>query len=196
MTDATTPTARFRPVRVLGIAGSLRHGSYNKMLLRAATELAPQGMELTTFERLADIPLYNADLDVGDGPEPVRALRAALAGADALLIATPEYNYGVPGVLKNVIDWASRPPATSPLCGMPAGLMGASAGTSGTMRAQLALRQSFVFTQTYALQAPEVLVARAAEKFDATGRLVDEKTRDVLRTYLAALVAWTRKLHG
>ena len=166
------------------------------MLLQAATELAPEGMQLTTFERLADVPPYNADLDVGDGPEPVRALRQALVGADALLIATPEYNYSVPGVLKNALDWASRPPATSPLRGMPAAIMGASGGTSGTMRAQLALRQVFVFTQTYALQAPEVIVARAAEKFDATGRLVDEKTREVLRAHLEALVAWTRKLRG
>lgn len=196
MADATAPAARFRPVRVLGIAGSLRKGSYNKMLLRAATELAPAGMEITTFERLGDIPPYNADLDTGDGPEPVRALRAALAGADALLIATPEYNYSIPGVLKNAIDWASRPPATSPLRGMPAAIMGASGGMSGTMRAQLALRQAFVFTQTYALQAPEVILAGAAEKFDATGRLVDEKARDVLRRHLEALVAWTRKLRG
>jgi chromate reductase len=195
MTNATD-ASRFRPVRVLGIAGSLRKGSYNKMLLRAATELAPQGMELTTFERLADVPLYNADLDVDEGPEPVRALREALHGADALLIATPEYNYSIPGVLKNAIDWASRPPATSPLRGMPAAIMGASTGVSGTMRAQLALRQAFVFTQTYPLQAPEVIVARAADKFDATGRLVDEKTRDVLRQHLESLVAWTWKLRG
>jgi chromate reductase, NAD(P)H dehydrogenase (quinone) len=195
MADATT-APRFRPVRVLGIAGSLRKGSYNKMLLRAATELAPEGMDLTTFERLVDVPLYNADLDADAGPEPVRALRAALAGADALLIATPEYNYSIPGVLKNAIDWASRPPATSPLRGMPAAIMGASAGLSGTVRAQLALRQAFVFTQTYALQAPEVVVARAAEKFDATGRLVDEKIRALLRAHLEALVAWTRKLRG
>jgi chromate reductase len=192
----TTDSSRFRRVRVLGIAGSLRKGSYNKMLLRAAAELAPQGMELTTFERLADVPLYNADLDVGEGPEPVRALREALSGADALLIATPEYNYGIPGVLKNAIDWASRPPATSPLRGMPAAIMGASTGMSGTIRAQLALRQAFVFTQTYPLQAPEVSVARAAEKFNATGRLVDEKTRDMLRQHLESLVAWTRKLRG
>lgn len=189
-------SARFRPVRVLGIAGSLRQGSYNKMLLRAAAELRPPGMELTIFERLADVPPYNGDLDVGEGPEPVRALRQALAGAEALLIATPEYNYSVPGVLKNAIDWASRPPATSPLRGMPAAIMGASGGMSGTMRAQLALRQTFVFTQTYALQGPEVVVSRAAEKFDATGRLVDEKTRDILKQHLAALVAWTRKLRG
>ena len=189
-------SARFRPVRVLGIAGSLRQGSYNKMLLSAAAGLAPPSMELTTFERLADVPLYNADLDVGEGPEPVRALRQALAAADALLIATPEYNYSIPGVLKNAIDWASRPPATSPLRGMPTAIMGASGGMSGTMRAQLALRQVFVFTQTYALQGPEVLVARAAEKFDATGRLVDEATRDTLQRHLTALVAWTRKLRG
>ena len=189
-------SARFRPVRVLGIAGSLRQGSYNKMLLRAAAELRTPGMELTIFERLADVPPYNGDLDVGEGPEPVRALRQALAGAEALLIATPEYNYSIPGVLKNAIDWASRPPATSPLRGMPAAIMGASGGMSGTMRAQLALRQTFVFTQTYALQGPEVVVSRAAEKFDATGRLVDEKTRDILKQHLAALVAWTRKLRG
>src|ERR1043166_7383167 len=115
-----------RPVRVCGIAGSLRKGSYNRALLRAAVELAPDGLEITVFERLGDVPLYNADVEAEGDPEPVVALKAAIRQADALLIATPEYNYGVPAALKNAVDWASRPPSKSVLDGKPAALMGAT----------------------------------------------------------------------
>ncbi len=138
-------------IKVFGIAGSLRAGSSNKALLRAAAELAPEGMEIRLFERLAEVPLYNEDVEKAGEPESVAALKGAIREADALLFATPEYNYGVPGVLKNAIDWASRPPRNSVLNGKPAAIMGATPGTSGTARAQLALRQSFVFTQTHAL---------------------------------------------
>lgn len=190
-----TPDA---PVRVLGIAGSLRAGSYNQALLRAAAELAPEGMQVEAFARLREVPPYDADQDPPDAPEqapePVRALRDALRAADALLIVTPEYNYGVPGVLKNALDWASRPPATTPLHDMPAGIMGAATGAVGTARAQLQLRQAFVFTQTYPLAAPEVLVSHAAQKFDAEGRLTDEATRAFVRDHMARLLAWTRRL--
>ena len=176
-------------LKVLGIAGSLRAGSYNRALLRAAQELAPAGMEISTFD-LAPIPLYNGDVEEKGDPDPVAALKAAIRQADALLIATPEYNFGVPGVLKNAIDWASRPPRGSVLQGKPAAIMGATPGMGGTGRAQMALRQSFVFTQTYALLAPEVLVARAHEKFDASGRLTDEPTRKFVSQLLVALAQW------
>src|SRR5437870_7672217 len=164
-------------IKVVGIPGSLREGSFNRGLLRAAIELAPAGMEIQMFTRLGDIPPYNADVDDKGNPEPVQGLKTAIREADAILIATPEYNYGVPGVLKNAIDWASRPPGKSVLNRKPAAIMGATPGGTGTARAQLALRQSFVFTETYALLRPEVLVARAHEKIDADGRVTDEPTR-------------------
>ena len=182
-------------LRVLGIAGSLRAGSFNRALLRAAQELAPVGMEIRAFD-IAEIPLYNGDVEARGDPEPVTALKAAIREADALLIATPEYNYGVPGVLKNAIDWASRPPDKTPLRGKPAAIMGASPGPHGTVRAQLQLRQTFVFTQTPALLAPEVLIARAHEKFDQEGGLTDEATRGYVRKLLEALRDWTLRLRG
>jgi chromate reductase len=179
-------------LKVLGIAGSLRAGSFNRALLRAAQELAPGGMEITTFD-LAPIPLYNGDVEAQGDPEPVAALKAAIRQADALLFVTPEYNFGVPGVLKNAVDWASRPPRGSVLQGKPAAIMGATPGMGGTGRAQMALRQSFVFTQTYALLTPEVLVARAADKFDASGRLTDEPTRKFVVQLLEALIPWAQR---
>ncbi|MET0553777.1 MAG: NAD(P)H-dependent oxidoreductase [Vicinamibacteria bacterium] len=181
------------PVKVLGFAGSLRKGSLNRSLLRAAVELAPAGMTIDTFD-LSPIPLYDGDVEALGDPPPVAAFKAAIRAADAILVATPEYNYGVPGVLKNAIDWASRPPNKSVLNDKPAAIMGASPGGFGTTRAQLQLRQAFLFTRTLPLLQPEVLVARAAEKFDADGRLADEKTREFVRSQLVALLAWTRRL--
>ena len=178
---------------VLGIAGSLRAGSFNRSLLRAAQELAPAGMQITAFD-LAPIPLYNADVEAKGDPEPVAALKSAISRADALLIVTPEYNFGMPGVLKIAIDWASRPPRSSVLMGKPAAIMGATPGMGGTGRAQLQLRQAFLFTQTLAVLAPEVLVARAGEKFDASGRLTDEPTRKFVAQLLQALAGWTARL--
>ena len=180
-------------LKVLGIAGSLRAASFNRALLRAAQELAPAGMEITAFD-LAPIPLYNADVEAKGDPEPVGALKSAIRRADALLIVTPEYNFGMPGVLKNAIDWASRPPRSSVLMGKPAAIMGATPGMGGTGRAQLQLRQAFLFTQTLAVLSPEVLVARAGEKFDAAGRLTDEKTRQIVGQLLQALADWTARL--
>jgi chromate reductase len=179
---------------VCGIAGSLRRGSYNQALLRAAGELAPPGMELRVFDRLAEIPLFSEDVEAEGDPEPVQALKRAIAEADALLVATPEYNFGVPGVLKNAIDWASRPPGSSVLAGKPAAVMGASPGTVGTARAQLQLRQAFVFTDTPTLPQPEVLVFRAHEKFDAEGRLTDEATRRFVGLLLRRLAEWTHRV--
>ncbi len=180
-------------MNVLGIAGSLRAASFNWALLRAAQELAPEGMTIWTFD-LAPLPLFNADVETQGDPEPVAALKAAIHEADALLIATPEYNYGVPGVLKNAIDWASRPPGKSVLAGKPAAILGASPGMGGTIRAQLGLRQALLFTETHVLLKPEVLIARCQEKFDAEGRLVDEQTREAVRRLLLALQDWSRRL--
>lgn len=184
--------------RVLGVAGSLRAGSFNRSLLRAAAELVPAGMEIRTFEGLGEIPPYNADVEAAGDPAPVVAWKDAIRNADALLFVTPEYNYGVPGVLKNAFDWASRPAgkSPSPLNRKPAGIMGVSGGNSGTARAQLALRQSFVFTETYGMLRPEVLVPRGAEKFDADGRLTDERTREAVRKFLEAFGLWVERFRG
>src|SRR5262245_15963893 len=168
---------------IVGIAGSLRRSSYNRALLRAATELAPPVLRIAIHD-LDGIPLYNGDVEAAGAPSSVAQLRDAVRKADGLLIATPEYNYGVPGVLKNTIDWLSRPPRDSALNGKVAAIMGASPGIIGTARGQLQLRESFVFTNTYALQQPEVLVGHAHEKFDADLRLVHEATRAFLATFL------------
>ncbi|HJU74763.1 MAG TPA: NADPH-dependent FMN reductase [Gemmatimonadaceae bacterium] len=183
-------------VHVFAVAGSLRKESWNRKLLRAAIELVPPGMLIHQFDGLKDIPPYNADLDVDPHPEPVRALKQMLAACDGLLIATPEYNYGIPGVLKNAIDWASRPPATSPLLGKVAMLMGASTGMIGTARAQQQLRQNFVFTKTTVIPAPEVLIAKAPEKFDSDGRLLDETAKQLIAERLKALGEWIYKLRA
>jgi chromate reductase, NAD(P)H dehydrogenase (quinone) len=182
------------PLVVCGIAGSLRQGSYNRALLRATQELAPEEMEIRIFDRLAEIPPFDQDLEEEGDPEPVQALKRAIGEADALLVATPEYNHGVPGVLKNAIDWASRPPRGSVLAGKPTAILGASPGVTGTARAQSQLRQAFVFTDTPTLPQPEILVYRAHEKFDAEGRLTDEKTRDFVGRLLRELADWTRRL--
>jgi chromate reductase len=175
---------------VLGFAGSLRRGSYNRALLRAAVDLAPAEMTIEIFD-LAPIPPYDADLDQdGLRPSPVEDFKGRIRGAGALLIATPEYNYSTSGVLKNAIDWASRPAQGSPLDAKPVALMGASGGDSGTARAQLALRQSFVFTNTFPLNKPEVLVRRAQSRFDGELRLTDEATRKFVRLLLEALHEW------
>ena len=181
-----------KPVHVLGFSGSLRKGSYNTNLLRAAADLLPDGMTLEVFD-LAPLPLYNEDLRAAVYPPAVQAFRERLSAADALLIATPEYNYSIPAVLKNALDWASRPPEP-PLTGKPVALMGASTGNFGTVRAQLHLRQVCVFTNMHPLNKPEVLVPRAMDKFDAEGRLTDEPTRGYVRDLLVALAAWTRQL--
>lgn len=185
------------PIHVLAFAGSLRRDSYNRALLRAAIEVAPAGLTLELFD-LAAIPLYNADLEAAGEPEGVGAFRRALSGADAALIATPEYNHGVPGVTKNAIDWASRPPGNAALNGKPVGVLGASPGLTGTARGQSQLRQAFEFTNSFAMLQPELLVFRAHEKFDADGRLTDQPTRRLLEQYLQAFAAWVLRFvpHG
>jgi chromate reductase, NAD(P)H dehydrogenase (quinone) len=171
-------------MRILGITGSLRQGSYNRSLLRAARELLPDGVELVEHE-IGTLPFYDGDVEAAGDPESVVRFKQAIRRADAILIATPEYNRGVPGVLKNAIDWASRPP-DPPLLGKPAALMGASRGMAGTIRAQLQLRQCFVFTQTLAMPQPEVVIAKAQEKFDANGNLTDDRTRAFVGKMLEA----------
>jgi chromate reductase, NAD(P)H dehydrogenase (quinone) len=182
-----------RSVKILGFAGSLRQGSYNRAALRAAVELMPAGGALETFD-LAAIPLYNGDVEAQGVPAAVERFKAAIAAADGLLIVTPEYNYSIPGVLKNAIDWASRPPNDSPLNGKPVAFMGASMGGFGTVRSQLHLRQVCVFTNMYPLNRPEVHISTAQDKFDADGRLTDERTREAIRRLLAALLDWTVRL--
>jgi chromate reductase len=172
-----------RVFNAVGWAGSLRRNSYNRALLRAATELAPPALHILIHE-LDGIPLYNGDVEPAGVPPGVAQLRDAVRRVDGLLIATPEYNHGVPGVLKTTIDWLSRPPRGSALNGKVAALMGATPGTLGTARAQSQLRQAFVFTNTYALLQPEVLVSHAHEKFDAHEHLVHQATCEVLATLL------------
>ena len=181
-------------VHVLGFSGSLRKGSYNAALLAAAAELLPEGMTLETFD-LSPIPLYNDDVRAAGYPDSVRAFRDRIAAADGLLIVTPEYNYSIPGVLKNALDWASRPP-DPPLNGKPAAIMGASTGNFGTVRAQLHLRQVCVFTNMLPINKPEVLVARAQEKFDGQGRLTDETTRGFVRDLMTAFGDWAMRMRA
>ena len=183
--SATTAVA---PVfNVVGFAGSLRSGSYNRALLRTAKDLAPPSLQIMICE-LDGIPLYNEDVEAAGAPPSVVRLREAVRESDALLIATPEYNHGVPGVLKNTIDWLSRPPRNNALNGKIAAVMGASLGMTGTARGQAQLRQALGATNTYALLQPEVLVAHAHEKFDADGRLTHQATREVLATFLERFI--------
>jgi chromate reductase len=179
---------------ILGIAGSLRRGSYNKMLLRAAGEELPEAARLDIFD-LGGLPLFNQDLEATPPPR-VRDLKKRIRAADAILIATPEYNYSVPGVLKNAIDLASRPHGDNAWDGKPVALMGASIGILGTARAQYHLRQSFVFLNMYPVNGPEVLVTFAAEKFDGEGRLTDPATRELVGQLVINLIHWTRTIRG
>ncbi len=183
-----------QPISILSFSGSLRQGSFNTALLRAAAELLPEGMTLEIFD-LTPIPFFNADLEVKGLPEAVKIFKNKIAAADALLIATPEYNYSIPGVLKNAIDWASRLPKDSPLNGKPAAMLGAG-GMLGTVRAQGHLRDILLHNNLLVLNKPEVYIARAAEKFDAAGLLIDEPTRQRLRELLTALHDWTLRLSG
>lgn len=181
-------------LEILGIVGSLRREPYNRKLMREAARIAPQGMNITIFEDLGSIPPFNQDVEEEGYPEPVQRLKRAIQQADGILVATPEYNYNVPGVLKNAIDWASRPAGESPLEGKPAAVIGASMAKAGTARAQLALRDSFVFTQTPVLPGPEVLVYSAHEQFDSTGKFTEDATRDFLHGLLERFEGFVRDL--
>lgn len=179
-------------IRILGIAGSLRCESYNRAALRAAAELVPEGATLEIFE-LDGIPLFNQD-EEKNPPAKVVELKRRIREADAILFVTPEYNYSVPGVLKNAIDWASRPYGDSAWNGKPAAIMGASTGMLGTARAQYHLRQIMVFLNMFPVNQPEVMIGNAAKRFDAEGNLTDDATKDFIRKLLQNLVEWTRRL--
>ena len=179
-------------IQILGIAGSLRKGSYNRAALRAAQQLAPDTARIDIFE-LHGIPVFNQD-EEGNLPPKVAALKDAVRAADAILIVTPEYNYSVPGMLKNAIDWASRPYGQSAWEGKPVAVMGAAAGPLGSARAQYHLRQTFVFLNMYPVNRPEVMISSAQEKFDEQGNLTNEASRKLIRQLLENLVAWTQRL--
>lgn len=179
-------------IKILAFAGSLRRGSYNKALVRAAVELAPENVVMEVFD-LEGIPPFNED-HVNNPPARVIEFKDEIRNADALLIATPEYNYSVPGVLKNAIDWASRPFQGNPLEGKPVALMSASAGRLGGARAQYHLRQTFVFLNMHPINRPEVMLSQAADNVDTNGRLTNEQTRKLIKQLIEALVTWTNRL--
>src|SRR5215213_10034214 len=177
---------------ILGIAGSLRQESFNRSLLRAASELVPEGATIETFD-IAGIPGFNQDEEANPHPK-VAELKQRIRNADAILFVTPEYNYSVPGVLKNAIDAASRPYGDSAWTGKPVAIMGATVGTLGTARAQYHLRQMFVFLNMYAVNQPEVMVSKAQQRFDENGKLTDETSKKLIVQLLEELVNWTRRL--
>ena len=180
------------PIRILGIAGSLRRDSYNRSASRAATQLAPEGATVEVFE-LDGIPGFNQDEEQSP-PAKVVELKRRIREADAILFVTPEYNYSVPGVLKNAIDWASRPYGESAWNGKPAAIMGASIGGIGTARAQYHLRQSMVFLNMFPINQPEVMIGNAGDRFDEQGNLTDDTTKGYIRQLLQNLVDWTQRL--
>src|SRR5437763_12934578 len=177
-------------IHILGFAGSLRKKSYNRAALKVAQELAPDGVKFEIVP-LDDLPLYNQDYE-NDEPEAVRTFKDKIRQADALFITTPEYNYSTSGVLKNAIDWASRPTGKSVLEGKPAAIMGIG-GRFGTVRAQQHLRQVFHYLNMPVLLKPEVHVMTAWEKFDDDDNLTDDKTREQIQALVEALVQWTKR---
>lgn len=182
-----------KPIKVAAICGSLRKQSFNASALEAAAELAPAGLELEIL-RLNDVEPYNGDVEEKGWPPGVASLRKAVEPADAVLFATPEYNYSVPGVLKNAIDWLSRPERKTPIFGKPAGMIGASTSKIGTARAQADLRSIVFYNGMPLFAGGEVLIMSASEKFDEKGRLVDEKSRELLAQYMAGFADWVRKV--
>jgi len=180
------------PLSILGIAGSLRSASYNRMALRAAQDLAPADARIEIFD-LSVIPLFNQDHEKNP-PAPVAEFKKRIRAADAILIVTPEYNYGIPGVLKNAIDWASRPYGDNSWSDKPVAAMGASGGMFGTSRCQFLLRQLLVFLNMHPVNQPEVLITQAQDRFDSNGKLTDEATKKLMQQLLQSLVTWTRRL--
>jgi chromate reductase len=181
-------------LKILGISGSLRAGSYNTSALRATQELCPEDATVEIYD-INGFPAFNQDLDQ-QPPAKVTEFKAAIRAADAIIISSPEYNYSVPGHLKNAIDWASRPYGDSAWDGKPALIMGASGGAIGTARMQYHLRQIMVFLNMHPLNRPEVMIGNAQDKIDANGTLTDEATREYLKQALEALVHWTRRLRS
>lgn len=183
-------------LHVLGIAGSRRQGSYNRRLLGAAAECAPARLRVSVYAELASIPPFDEDLEqaTSGGPESVRRLRDQVAAAHGLLISTPEYNWSIPGVLKNAIDWLSRPALGEVLIGKPVAVMGASSGQWGTRLAQAALRQVLTATEAAVLPQPAMFVRNAERLFDPVGRLVDQPTREQLEAQLSAFSLWIERI--
>jgi chromate reductase len=179
-------------IHILSFAGSLRKGSYNRSLLRAASELAPPEVEIEIYD-LEGLPLYNQDLENAPSAK-VKEFKEKLRSADAILIATPEYNYSISGILKNALDIASRPYGDNSLNGKPLGIIGASVGMMGTVRAQSHLRQFCTVLNMHPMNNPEILVSAAKDKFDNYGKLTDQETKDRIRKFLEALVIWTKRL--
>jgi len=179
--------------KILAFAGSLRKGSYNKAMVRAAVEVAPENVVIEVFD-LEGIPLFNQDLE-NNPPQKLIEFREKIRAADALLIATPEHNFSIPGVLKNAIDCASRPFEGNPLQGKTVAIMSASTGRLGGARAQYHLRQCFVFLDMKPINKPEVMLSSARDNVDANGRVTNEQTRTLIRQLIEALVAWTNKLN-
>ena len=183
------------PITVLGFAGSLRTRSYNRALIRATRELAPPEMTIKVYD-LNDIPLYNGDIDNDESrPASIEHFKNAIAAADGVLISTPEYNLGIPGVLKNALDWASRP-VHRPMIHKPTAIMGASPGGSGAMRAQEQLKLNLLGIRATLYPHPGVAVSRCRDKFDDDLRLTDEKTRSFLEKHLTGFADWIQKSKG
>jgi chromate reductase len=180
-------------IRIFAISGSLRKASYNTALVRAAAELAPKDVVFDVYDELREIPMFDDDVRAAGIPASVERLGARLRAAHGVVIAMPEYNYSVPGVLKNALDWASRL-SPSPLAGKALGIMGASPGNYGTARSQYHLRQIAVFLDMHPLNKPEVMVTRAMEKFDSNGKLTDEATRKLVETFVVALRDWSKRI--
>jgi chromate reductase, NAD(P)H dehydrogenase (quinone) len=178
-------------INIFSFAGSLRKGSYNRMLLKAACALSPENVRIETFD-LEGIGLFNQDLE-NNPNDKLKMFKEKIKTADGLLIVTPEYNYSVPGVLKNAIDAVSRPYGTNPFSEKPVGIMGASIGMIGTARAQYHLRQSMVFLDAYVMNKPEIMVSFAEKKFDLTGSIIDEMTRQKVKEFMDALAGWVIK---
>ena len=177
-------------VKILGIPGSLRKGSYNRALIRVAQKMVPEGASMDIFD-ITGIPPFSED-DEKSPPQKVTDFKAAIRRADAIVFATPEYNYSIPGVLKNAIDWASRPYGDSAWIGKSAAVIGASIGRFGSARAQYHLRQVCVYLDVDVINQPEVMVGNASDMFDAQGNLAHESSRESLGELLKALVARTR----
>jgi len=184
-----------KPFRILALAGSLRQGSYNRGLLRAAEELAPDWVEMQFFD-IGTLPFFNEDLEAAGDPETVRRFKEAIRDANAVLMATPEYNGAVPGVLANAIDWASRPTGRSVLRNKPVAVMGAVLGRSGSVNAQAALRGVLSRVGAVVVPDPQVLVPHASRLFDERVNLRDEETREEIRQLVEAVAHWCRRIQS
>jgi chromate reductase, NAD(P)H dehydrogenase (quinone) len=179
-------------VKIVGLAGSLRRASFHRGLIRAARELAPEDVTVEPYEQLDEIPFFNQDVENLGNPAPVKRFKERINQAHAVLIATPEYDYAIPGVLTNALDWALRPP--SPFRHKPVGIVGASPSYVGTARGQMVLRQILLHPPAYVMPEPQMLIPFALERFDEqTGDLVDERTREMMNRFLKALVEWTER---